>query len=129
MWFCDALAAFLIGALSGMGVGGGGLFVIYLTLIKGVAQIEAQGLNLYFFLIASGASLLVHTVKRNIDHRLVLALAALGIPSAIFGSSLASRVHPDTVRLVFGIMLVAAGGISLYTTAVSLWKNKKEIKK
>ncbi|MBR6677023.1 MAG: TSUP family transporter [Clostridia bacterium] len=126
MWIADALAAFIIGVLSGMGVGGGGLFVIYLTLIKGVAQIEAQGLNLYFFLIASGAALFVHMVKRSINYRLVFTLAALGIPSAVLGSILATRVHPEAVRLIFGLMLIVAGGISLFTTSKSILKIKKK---
>ena len=38
----DILAGFLVAILSGLGIGGGGLLVIYLTL-SGGGQLEAQG--------------------------------------------------------------------------------------
>ena len=120
------IAAFLMGALSGMGIGGGGLLVIYLTLIKGVGQIEAQGLNLYFFLFASAAALFVHSVKREINYPLVLLLAAFGMPAALFGSYLASVSDPHTVKVMFGLMLVAAGGISFVKTLPEYIKSKKK---
>ena len=40
---------FLISALMGMGVGGGGLFIIYFTLLLGTPQLTAQGTNLLLF--------------------------------------------------------------------------------
>ncbi len=129
MWIADSLAALVMGALSGMGVGGGGLLVIYLTLIKGMGQIEAQGLNLYFFLFASAASLFIHTAKRRINYPLVLFLASLGIPAAFLGSLAASRADPHTVRLVFGIMLMIAGALSLLKSMPHFFHFKKEGKK
>ena len=46
-------AAFLLSALSGMGVGGGGLFVIYLAFATDMPQLSAQGANLLFFLCSA----------------------------------------------------------------------------
>ena len=46
------LITFLLAALSGMGVGGGGLFVIYLSLFTNTPQLTAQGMNLLFFLLS-----------------------------------------------------------------------------
>ena len=45
------IAAFLSAILSGLGVGSAGIFVLYLTLIAGFPQPEAQALNLLFFLL------------------------------------------------------------------------------
>ena len=52
-------ATFLVALLAGMGVGSGGLYVVYLTLFTEKNQLAAQGLNLYFFIFATGAALLV----------------------------------------------------------------------
>ena len=41
----DLLASFSIAVLSGMGIGSGGLFVIYLTLVSSTPQLAAQGLD------------------------------------------------------------------------------------
>ena len=83
------VAAFAAAVLSGLGVGSAGLFVLYLTLVAGYAQPEAQALNLLFFLFSAGSSLLLHIRERKIPRRLVLFLAAAAIPGALLGSYLA----------------------------------------
>ena len=47
----NAVTSFLIAVLSGLGVGSGGLLVIYLTLVEKVPQLTAQGTNLIFFIL------------------------------------------------------------------------------
>ena len=53
MWL-DILVSFLIATLSGLGIGSGGLLVIYLTLLDGMPQLRAQGVNLVFFSFLQG---------------------------------------------------------------------------
>ena len=48
----DIIVSFAIALLSGLGVGSGGLLVIYLTLYAGTPQLQAQGVNLVFFLFS-----------------------------------------------------------------------------
>ena len=125
----DVILAFIMGALSGMGIGGGGLLVIYLTLWRGVGQMDAQGINLYFFLFASAAALFVHYRKRKIDYNTVLTMGAAGMPAALAGALAAAAVDPETVRRSFGYMLIIAGVLSLLRTVPGLFKNKKKNKK
>ena len=54
----DFIAGLLCAVLAAMGVGGGGLLVIYLTLVKELPQLYAQGINLLFFLPSALVSLL-----------------------------------------------------------------------
>lgn len=129
MWILDSIAAIILGALSGMGIGGGGLLVIYLTLVKNTDQIMAQGLNLYFFLFASIGALFLHFRKRRINYVAVLCLAAFGIPAALFGSLASAATDPGVLRAVFGIMLVATGGIGLLRAALRFKRDKKKIEK
>ena len=123
--FLDMAAAFAIGILSGMGIGGGGLLVIYLTLLRSVGQLEAQGLNLYFFIFASAAALFVHSVKRRMNWGLILLVGAVGMFFAYVGSTLASVTEPHLVRKLFGAMLVLSGGVSLVKTVSKKRKNAK----
>ena len=129
MTFVDMIAAIIMGALSGMGIGGGGLLVIYLTLIRGADQISAQGINLYFFVFASIAALFIHCRKRRINYSLVLLIAAFGMPVSFLGGLLASVTDPYLLRKIFGIMLIIAGGISLVRMAIPYVTAKKERKK
>jgi len=114
--------AFAIAALSGMGVGGGGLFVIYLSLFSDLPQLSIQGINLLFFLFASGASLLIHLWKRRIALWAVAILALSGLVGAVGGTALASAAEGDLLRKLFGGMLVLSG---LYSIISAKRKMKK----
>ncbi len=109
----DLLAALAIAVLSGMGVGSGGLLVIYLTLVRDAPQLTAQGLNLLFYLFSAGASLFVHAKRRNLRGRLILLLAMSGIVGSYFGASLAPTLDPTLLRRLFGGMLILSGSIIL----------------
>ena len=114
MIYIDILAGTLIGALSGMGVGGAGLLVIYLTALRGISQTDAQGINLYFFIFASAASMFVHVKKRKINYENVLFTLAGGLPAAWLGCILASVTSPAILRKIFGGVLILTGVPSFF---------------
>ena len=62
----DFIVTSLISMLMGLGIGGGGLYISYLTLWQGISSSLARGTNLLFFVITSAASLAVHLRKRKI---------------------------------------------------------------
>ena len=113
--FVDVAAAFAVSVLCGMGVGGGGLFVIYLTLCRGVGQLDAQGVNLAFFICSAAASLCLHFRKRSIPIRRAALLGLFGTLGSIVGVNAAHSVEPSTVRICFGIMLIFAGMLVLFS--------------
>lgn len=102
-----------VGILSGLGVGGGGLFVIYLALFTDTPQLLAQGMNLLFFLFSSSASLTVHVTHRRLYPMLILILVLSGLGGALLGSFLAERMNALLLRKAFGAMLVITGIFSL----------------
>lgn len=120
MLFYDMIAGFLIGTMTGMGIGGGGLLVIYLTLLRGVSQLAAQSLNLYFFIIASTAALLVHFRRRRIEMSRVIPAVAAGMIFAFLGSRAAGILPEELIRRLFGIMLIVSGALSLLRSMPSL---------
>lgn len=99
-------AAFLTAVLSGLGLGSAGLFVLYLTLIAGLTQTQAQGLNLLFFLFSAGTALIFHARYRTIPPTVVLYLIVCAMPGAILGSWLLERLDIDLIRKLFGGMLI-----------------------
>ena len=56
-YFLYSLAAFAVSVLAGTGVGGGGLFILYLVSVLGTPQTDAQAVNLVFFISAAIAAL------------------------------------------------------------------------
>lgn len=109
----EFILAFLIAIIVGLGVGGGGFFVIYLTLCLNYPQLIAQGTNLLFFLICSVSSLFIHLKKRKVSPRLLVPIILMSVPGTIAGSYLASVLPPRIPRLLLGIVLALGGGISI----------------
>lgn len=117
----DFFAGVLVAVLSGMGVGGGGLLVLYLVMVKSMGQTEAQGINLLFFIVSAVCSIIYNRKKRKIDYRLCSMLVLYGSFGALMGAYFASVVSPDVVRKTFGWLLCLCG---IYT----LISNKKKKK-
>lgn len=109
----DMLASLLIAALSGMGVGSGGLLVMYLTLVHGTPQLQAQYLNLLFFIFASAASLCIHLTRRRIRPLPVLLLSLSGLLGSLLGARLALGLPEEWVSRLFGLFLVFSGALTL----------------
>ena len=56
--FSELFPAFFCALPIGMGVGGAGLYVLFLTTFGHLPQVEAQGKNLLFFLAAAASGVL-----------------------------------------------------------------------
>ncbi len=114
--FLNIIVGFLVAVLMGMGVGGGGLFVIFLTLCLNFGQINAQGTNLVFFILAIIASIFVHVKKRKIYFKQVLVMTLFGAVGSVIFSSLANHINPEIPRKMLGGLLVLGGAYSIYNT-------------
>ena len=116
MLIISIIVAFFISVLSGLGVGGGGLFVIYLVLFTSTPQLTVQGINLVFFLFSASASLTVHLMKRKIFFGAVALMSLFGIFGALAGAYLSNFIEESLLRKAFGVMLIFSGLISLFKT-------------
>ena len=116
MWALIFLFAIpcLIAVLSGMGMGSGGLLVVYMRLLGGESQLALQSLNLMFFIFSSGASLAVHLPRRRIYGGALVLMAIFGIIGAFLGSAAAIALDGDILRRIFGYMLIATGGFGVW---------------
>ena len=128
MGFFDVFAGFTASLLAAMGVGGGGLLVIYLTEFAGMEQRTAQGVNLIFFLCASVVSLAVHLRKRKLAYAHALFFAVGGTVGAVIGCLIAGNVSNAILRRGFGILLIYAGGVTLFKTVMGYMRSRREKK-
>ena len=55
-FFLAVLAGLICGVLSGFGIGGGSLLMVWLTALLSMDQRTAQGIHLLYFLPAAGTS-------------------------------------------------------------------------
>ena len=120
----DFIVSCGVALLSGLGVGSGGLLVVFLTKYREVGQLFAQGVNLIFFIFSSGASTAVNLRARNICYGAVTFMSIGGTIGAIVGALVASVLAPDLLRIGFGIMLLI-GGIPSFIRSVKAFLVKK----
>jgi len=115
MFIIDLIAGILISTLAGLGVGGGGLLVVYLTVAKDISQIEAQGINLLFFVVAGAASLIIHIKKRKLEFKSIILMIIFGSIGAVAGSFIANSTDATIVKKIFGGFLLVSGLIELFS--------------
>ena len=125
------IACFLIAIMVGMGIGGGGFLVIFLTLCADYEQIMAQGTNLLFFILAGISSVFLHLKKRRINVSLIVKILIFAIPGTLCGSYFANIANPKIPRIVLGILLILSGLKTLFNVIKELVieKKKKFLKK
>ena len=109
----DWLIAFGVGALtgilSGFGVGGGSLLLVYLTGVAGMEQTVAQGINLLYFLPAAAAALPAHFKNGYIEKRTAFPAVVSGLVCAALSAWVATAMEVDTLRRLFGVFLLWVG--------------------
>ena len=104
------------GLLSGYGVGGGSLLMVWLTAALSTSQSAAQGINLLFFLPTAALSILFHYKNGMLCKKAVLPAALGGVLAAIPGAMLACGMDSALLRKGFGVFLLAVG--------VAEWRKK-----
>ncbi len=110
----DYFFALLFCALSGMGIGGGGLFVVYLSVFRNFPQFFCQGINLAVFVFSSVFACIVNIRKRRINYPVCLFLSVCGCIGALLGGGFAGMINDSVLRLAFGIFLLVTSIISIY---------------
>ena len=105
-WLWYSLAGFSAGILSGMGMGGGTVLIPILTLLMGVSQRGAQGVNMLAFLPGAILAILLHRKKGRIAFQAALPLLLGGTVGAVGGAFLSTLLTGHWLRRGFGIFLV-----------------------
>lgn len=125
------LAGFLSGFIGGLGLGGGGVLVLFLTLFAGVGQLRAQGMNLAFFIPVGLFALIFHMRNHLVDFKTAWLAILLGLGGAALGSMIASHIGAPIVGKLFGTLLLVLGGWEVFaphkkSTNPAVHKSKRE---
>ncbi len=113
------IAGILSGIIGAMGIGGGGILIIYLTLFADIEQMTAQGINLLFFIPCAIVALIIHIKKKRIVWKTVLPMIAGGLIGVAVGSYFAGIIGSKILGKFFAVFLVGLGVKELVT---GFWK-------
>lgn len=107
------IAALLAGLLSGiigaMGLGGGAVLIIYLSVFTGTEQLASQGINLMFFIPIGLLAVVIYAFKKQIKWKTTLLLAAWGLLGAVIGLMLTDLLGGGLTAKLFGGLLILIG--------------------
>lgn len=103
------LAGLLSGIIGSMGLGGGAVLIIYLTLFTKTNQLKAGGINLLFFIPIAIIAVIIYTKRKQIKWKAVLKISSVGVLGAVVGWFLADYLGGDILGKIFGLLLVLLG--------------------
>lgn len=113
-WLLPLLAGAAAGVLSGFGIGGGSLLLIYMTGFAGVPQNLAQGINLLYFLPTAGAALPAHVKNGYIEKKALPPAILAGLAGTALAAWLATALDVEILRKCFGAFLLVIGTRELF---------------
>lgn len=111
------IVGLLTGILSGFGIGGGSLLLLYLTLFTGASQYQAGGINLLYFIACAPTALFSHIKNHLVETQAVKWCVLAGVPVSIAAAFLAAGMDTDWLRRLFGVLLLYIGAKELFSKA------------
>lgn len=103
------LAGILLGFLSGLGIGGGSLLMLWLTLVLGMDHASARGINLLFFVPSALIACLFRWKQGALQWKQILPAIIAGCAAAAGFSWLSMYLDTPVIKKLFGILLIATG--------------------
>ncbi len=100
------LFGFISGIVTGMGMGGGTILILLLSLFMNVEQHIAQATNLIFFIPTSLAAIIMNIRQKNIDKSVVIIVSLFGIIGAMLGVMISENISSQNLRKYFAIFIL-----------------------
>lgn len=115
MWLWSVAVGAATGVLSGFGIGGGTLLILWLTLVSDMNQLQAGGINLLYFVSCALPALWSHLKNGLIEKRAVLWCVLSGVPICILAALAAAKTDVTLLRRIFGGFLLVIGFRELFS--------------
>ena len=113
------LVGIVLGFLSGLGIGGGSLLILWLTLVQNFSPTAARSVNLLFFIPSALIAGYFRWRQGAIPFRQILPAILWGCCSALLFSLLGAKLDVTLLKKLFGALLIVTGLRELF------YKSKK----
>lgn len=95
-----------LGVLSGLGVGGGSLLLLWLTLVMGEPQETARVMNLMFFIPCAFVATAFRWKQSKLPLSIALPAVLGGVLGAVLGCLLGPQINADLLKKAFGVLFI-----------------------
>ena len=99
----------IFGFLAGLGVGGGSILVLWLTVVLGMEPDTARSINLLFFIPAALIACFFRNKQNDLDIKTVFPAMVTGCLAAALFSWLGTQIETELLKKLFGGLLVLTG--------------------
>lgn len=114
-FFVICIVSFLTGVFASLGLGGGMVLIIYLTVFANLPQLEAQGINLIFFIPIAALSLYYHNKNHLVEWKKIVPILITGTIFVIIFSFIANKTDNRLLQKLFGVFVIIAGIKELFS--------------
>ena len=121
------LIGIISGIVTGLGMGGGSILILFLTMFMFVNQHTAQAANLIFFIPTSISAIYVYFKNKNVEPKVGLKLLYTVIIGAIAGSYLTKYIESASLKKYFGMFILWVGIIDIILTIKNKIKEKRKV--
>lgn len=98
-----------LGFLSGLGIGGGSLLILWLTMVLHTDPLVARSINLLFFIPSALVACVFRLKQGSLKIRPLLPAILSGCAAAAVFSWISTILDVEILKKLFGIVLLAAG--------------------
>lgn len=102
----EILIGIISGLVTSLGMGGGTVLILLLTMQLNISQHIAQAANLIFFIPTAITTIILNTKNKNIDFKVGVNILAFGIIGAIMGAIASNKLDVKNLRKFFGFFLL-----------------------
>lgn len=105
----NVIIGLLTGLAASMGLGGGFILIIYLTVFGGVENLSARAANLVFFIPIAVLSVILHGRNGLIEWKIMPRILVSGVIGAAVGTLLGLFINPRIIEICFGVLIAVTG--------------------
>lgn len=99
----------VLGFLSGLGIGGGSLLILWLTMALHTDPLTARSINLLFFIPSALIACILRFRQGSLKIKPLLPAVVAGCAAATLFSWISAVMEVQIIQRLFGIVLLAAG--------------------
>lgn len=102
----EVIFGIISGIVTGLGMGGGTILILLLSLFMGLEQHVAQATNLVFFIPTAIAAILTNLKQKNVDLKIAINISFFGVIGAIIGSIFSNNISSENLKKYFAIFIL-----------------------
>ena len=111
----EFIVGIISGIFTGLGLGGGSVLILFLTLFFNIEQHVAQSTNLVFFITAAIVSIFINFKNKTINFKNSIFIIIFGIIGAFIGANISKNLDVTILRKCFAIFLLLVAVYESYS--------------